>query len=95
MKVLVATADKEKDCLEITLEGEDLGLANLVAGELVSNGSVQFAHAALDHPITANPVIRVKAKDAKKELVGKAAEKIAKQFAELLPSAPSSRKKKD
>jgi len=82
---------EDKDFVEVKLAGEDLGLANMVAQELVSSGAAEFAYASLDHPITANPVIRVRAKDAKKE-IAKAAAAVARKLDSL--SVPSSKSKK-
>ena len=75
----------EKDYVEIKLNGEDLGMVNLIAHELVSTGAATFAAASLDHPITANPVLRVRGKDPKKE-IAKSAERLAKKLSELSAS---------
>ena len=83
---------EDKDFLEVKLAGEDLGLANMVAQELVSSGAAEFAYAALDHPITANPVIRVRAKDGQKE-IAKAAAACAKKLDALLVPQGKSKKK--
>ncbi|MFA5246997.1 MAG: RpoL/Rpb11 RNA polymerase subunit family protein [Candidatus Micrarchaeia archaeon] len=83
---------EEKDFIEVKLVGEDLGLANMVAQELISTGAAEFAYAALDHPITTNPVIRVRGKDAKKE-IAKAAAACAKKL-DALSVAPSGKSKK-
>jgi DNA-directed RNA polymerase subunit L len=83
---------EEKDFIEVRLKGEDLGLANMVAQELVSTGAAEFAYAALDHPITANPVLRVRAKDAKKE-IAKASAAVAKKLDGLTVGSAKSKKK--
>jgi DNA-directed RNA polymerase subunit L len=88
----VQIVKEEKDFVEVKLSGEDLGLANLVAQELVSSGAAEFAYASLDHPITANPVLRVRAKDAKKE-IARAAAAVAKKLDAL--SVPAKSRKKD
>ncbi len=75
----------EKDYVEIRFPGEDLGMANLIAHDLVSTGAATFAAASLDHPITANPVLRVRGKDPKKE-IAKSAERLAKKLSELSAS---------
>jgi DNA-directed RNA polymerase subunit L len=85
---------EEKDFIEVRLKAEDLGLANMVAQELVSTGAAEFAYAALDHPITTNPVLRVRAKDAKKE-IAKAAAAVAKKLDALVVGSASKSKKKD
>ena len=91
---------EEKDYVEVRLDGEDLGLVNMVAMELVNTNSAAFADASLDHPITANPVLRVRGKDAKKE-IAKAAESIAKRIEAVMPAdekpkeASKKSKKKD
>ena len=85
---------EEKDFLEVKLAGEDLGLANMVAQELISSGSAEFAYAALDHPITTNPVIRVRAKDGQKA-IAKAAAACAKKLEALSVASSGKSKKKD
>ena len=84
---------EEKDFVEVKLVGEDLGLANMVAQELVSSGAAEFAYAALDHPITTNPVIRVRGKDGQKA-IAKAAAACAKKL-DALSLSPAKSKKKD
>ncbi len=59
----------EKERFDVKLLGEDLGFANAIVEKLLASKSVSFAAAEYDHPMKGNPVIRVKAKDAKKELV--------------------------
>lgn len=68
--------NKEKDFLEVQFNGMDEGLANLVV-EKLAEGKADFAAYSLEHPLTGNPVIRVKASSPKEELVAalKATEK--------------------
>jgi DNA-directed RNA polymerase subunit L len=92
MKVQILKEDK--DYLEIKLDGEDLGLASIVAAQLVSSGEASFAHATLDHPITANPVLRIRDKTNRKELVAAAASKAAKELAAIVPQKEAKETKK-
>ncbi|MFQ5405707.1 MAG: RpoL/Rpb11 RNA polymerase subunit family protein [Candidatus Micrarchaeia archaeon] len=78
----VETLKDEEGFLEVKLSGEDLGVASLVVERLLHNKSVAFAGAKLDHPIKGNPVITVKAKNAKKELQ-KAVSEVAKDMDKL------------
>jgi len=64
----VKVLSKEKEYLELKLEGEDEGFANWLAHKLLEGKSATFASGTVDHPITANPVLRIRAKDAKKEM---------------------------
>ena len=59
---------KEKDFVEVQLTDCDEGLARLIVDKLEQNKKVGFASCALDHPLTANPVLRVKASNAKEAL---------------------------
>ena len=60
---------KEKDFIEAKLGGADEGLANMVVEKLLGRKSVKYAACSLVHPLIATPVIRVRAADAKKELL--------------------------
>lgn len=64
----VKVVSKEKEYLELRLEGEDEGLANWIAHKILEGKGATSASGVSDHPITANPVLRIRAKDAKKEL---------------------------
>jgi DNA-directed RNA polymerase subunit L len=68
--------------LELMLRGEDIGFANLVVHELLKSKAVGFASAIYDHPMTGNPVIKILAKDPKKELE-KALNSVKKQVGEF------------
>ncbi len=65
----IEVIEGEKERFDVKLVGEDLGFANAIVEKLLQSKSVSFAAAEYDHPMKGNPVIRVKAKDAKKELV--------------------------
>ncbi|MEM0475909.1 MAG: RpoL/Rpb11 RNA polymerase subunit family protein [Candidatus Norongarragalinales archaeon] len=65
MKIL----SSKKNELVVSLDGMDLGFANWLVARLLEDSSVSFAAADYDHPLTANPVLRVKAEDAKKSLL--------------------------
>ncbi|MFH1106876.1 MAG: RpoL/Rpb11 RNA polymerase subunit family protein [Candidatus Micrarchaeota archaeon] len=58
----------EKDFLEIEFERQDVGFANLLVEKLLKGKSVSFAAAAYDHPLKGNSVLRIRAKDPKREL---------------------------
>jgi DNA-directed RNA polymerase subunit L len=60
---------KEKDFIEAKLEGADEGLANMVVEKLLGRKTVKYAACSLVHPLIPVPVIRVRAADAKKELI--------------------------
>jgi DNA-directed RNA polymerase subunit L len=64
----------------------DLGFANWLVARLLEDKDVSFAAADYDHPLTANPVLRVKAEDAKKSLLKalEAARKQARDFEKAL-----------
>lgn len=64
----VKVLSKEKEYIELKLEGEDEGLTNWIASKVLEGKGASFASGISDHPITANPVLRIRAKDAKKEL---------------------------
>ncbi len=65
MKILVS---KKNECV-VSLDGMDLGFANWLVARLLEDKDVSFAAADYDHPLTANPVLRVKGDDAKKSLI--------------------------
>ncbi|MBI5228554.1 DNA-directed RNA polymerase subunit L [Candidatus Micrarchaeota archaeon] len=73
---------KEKDYLEIKLEGLDVGLANLIAEKLLASKSVTFAASAPDHPLTGNPILKIKGRGPEKGLK-KALEKIKDELKEF------------
>jgi DNA-directed RNA polymerase subunit L len=58
----------EKDYLEILFEKEDQGFVNLVAEKLLESKNVSFAASLPDHPLTKNPVLKVKGKNLEKEI---------------------------
>lgn len=58
----------DKDYLEAEFERQDVGFFSIVVEKLLESKSVSFAAAAYDHPIKGNTILKIKAKDAKKEL---------------------------
>ena len=79
----------EKEYLEAEFERQDVGFFNLVVEKLLESKGVSFAAAAYDHPLKGNTVLKVRAKDAKKEL-HKALEETGfelQQFAKALGKA--------
>ena len=59
---------KEKDFIEVKFTGMDEGLAGLIV-EKLNDAKVDFAAYSLDHPLTGNPVVRVKSGKPKEDLV--------------------------
>jgi DNA-directed RNA polymerase subunit L len=82
MKMLVS----KKNEIAVSLDGMDLGFANWIVARLLEDKDVSFAAADYDHPLTANPVLRVKGDDAKKSVVAalEAARKQVKSFEKAL-----------
>ena len=78
MKILVS----KKNEYVVSLDGMDLGFANWIVARLLADKDVSFASADYDHPLTGNPVLRVKGEDAKKSLL-KALEWSKKQVSEF------------
>ena len=72
---------KEKDYIEVKLEREDLGFAQFVVSKLLEDKSVSFAATSPDHVLKGNPIIKVRAKDAKKALAS-AFDDAAKEISE-------------
>jgi DNA-directed RNA polymerase subunit L len=87
--VLLKIVSEEKDFVEALWEKGDLGLANLLVEKLLESEGVSFAACGVDHPLKGNVVIRVKAKDPKKEIkkaLAKAEEDL-KDFQQALEKA--------
>lgn len=70
---------KEKEVVEVQLNNCDEGIVRMVADRLSRDKKVGFAAVTLDHPLTSNPVLRVKASSAK-ESVEKALEKVLEEI---------------
>lgn len=81
-KMEVKILQDDSNRLDVMLKGEDLGLAKLVVEKLLESKSVTFAAADVEHPLIGNPIIRVQAKDPKKELE-KAVDAVEKDFEKL------------
>jgi len=79
---------KEKDALEVQLTGCDEGMARLIAEVLSENKKVGYASVSLDHPLTANPVLHIKAPNAKE-----AVEKAIEQTIDRISAAQKAAKK--
>lgn len=88
----VKVLSKDKEYLELKLEGEDEGFSNWLVHKMLESKSVSFASGLSDHSITANPVLKIRAKDAKKELhkvledASKELEDLQKQVEQALPA---------
>lgn len=65
MKIL----EEEKNSLKILMEGMDIGAAQALAEQLLENKDITFAAAVYDHPTKRNPVLQVKGKNPKKEVL--------------------------
>lgn len=65
---------KEKDTIEVQLNGCDEGMVRMVVDVLSQDKKVGFSAVTLDHPLTSNPILRVNAANAK-EAIEKAIEK--------------------
>ncbi len=73
---------EEKGEMSVLLEGYDLGFANLLVEKLIQDKSVGFAAVDYVHPNQRTPVLKVKAKNAKKA-VADALEEVRKEFSTL------------
>ncbi len=87
----------EKDYLEVTIKGEDIGFINAIKELLFDDPDVAFAAYRLDHPIVASPVLIVRMKKGSAlSAVRTAVKKLKKQasdFKDALASAKKTRKK--
>ena len=72
----------EKDEVKVKLVGEDKAVCGLIVETLSKEKEVEFAGCTDDHPTIGNPVITVKGKNAKKQLVD-AIEQVRKELKEL------------
>jgi len=77
---------KEKDFLEVKFKGMDEGLANLLV-ETIAKEKVDFVAYTLEHPLTGNPIIRVKSSNPSKSLSA-AAKEIEEEAAAALKALP-------
>ncbi len=71
---------KEKDLVEVQFNDCDEAMIRLVVEKLSQDKKVGFAAVTLDHPLTANPVLRVKASNAK-DAIEKAVEAVIDEVA--------------
>ena len=53
----------EKDYLELTLKGEEYGIANMLKELLLDYEKVEFAAYRMDHPVIASPVLVIRTKE--------------------------------
>ncbi len=72
----------EKDEVRVKLVGEDTSIGLLVVEKLAANKTVDFAGCNDDHPLLGNPVIVVKGKGAKKQLID-AVDEVKKELKDL------------
>lgn len=87
----------EKDYVEISIKGEDIGFINAIKELLFDDADVEFAAYRLDHPIVASPVLMVRMKKGNAlSAVRTAVKKLKKQasdFKDALSNAKKSKKK--
>lgn len=69
--------------LDIEFETSDLTIPDLLASELLTSDSVEFAGVSKDHPETGKPLLVIKSKRSAKSDLLKAIESIDANFAEL------------
>lgn len=77
---------KEKDVVEVQINDCDEGMVRFIVDKLSQDRKVGFATVTLDHPLTSNPVLRVKASNAK-ESIEKAIEKALDEIEEAQKKA--------
>lgn len=70
--------DEAKE-LQIEFEKGDLTIPDLIAAELLNNEGVEFAGVMKDHPETGKPLLVIKSKHAKNDLI-KAIENLDEGF---------------
>ena len=79
---------KDKNFLEVVLEGEEHSFPNLLRETLLEDGDVEFASYVIEHPQLGNPRLIVRTKGKAPETVIKSAlkkiEKKASDFGALL-----------
>jgi DNA-directed RNA polymerase subunit L len=69
--------------LDIEFDTPDLTIPDLIANELLTSDSVEFAGVSKDHPEVGKPLLVVKSKKSAKSDLLKALQSIDEQFAEL------------
>lgn len=60
--------DESKE-LNIEFETNDITIPDMIANELLANDDVEFAGVSKDHPEVGKPVLIIKSKNAKKDLL--------------------------
>ncbi len=90
MKLKVLRKDKNK--VELEVEGEDHSFLNILVKTLLKDSSVRFASYRIDHPLTGKPVIIVETDGSKTpfEALKDAAHKVrelAREFREKFEEA--------
>lgn len=80
----VKVLKKEKNFLELMLEGEEHSFPNLLRETLLEDEDVEFASYVIDHPQLGNPrlIVRTK-KKTPEEAIKNAVKKIEKKVAEF------------
>lgn len=69
--------------LDIEFDTPDLTIPDLIASELLTNDSVEFAGVSKDHPEVGKPLLVVRSKKSAKSDLLKALQSIDEEFAEL------------
>ncbi|MFA6489382.1 MAG: DNA-directed RNA polymerase subunit L [Candidatus Micrarchaeia archaeon] len=92
----IEVVKNEKDYLEVTLKGEEYGMANMLKELLLEDENVEFAAYRLDHPIVASPVLMIRTSsgtplNALKSAV-KRLKKMATEFRDAIKDAKKPKK---
>ena len=86
----------EKDYLELTLKGEEYGIANMLKELLLDDEKVEFAAYRMDHPVIASPVLVIRTKEGTPLAALKSADKKLKKqatdFSDALKEAKKPKK---
>jgi len=91
----VEVIKNEKDYLEISIKGEDIGFINAVKELLFDDADVEFAAYRLDHPLVASPVLMVRMKKGSPiSAVRTAVKKLKKQASEFKDALDNAKKVK-
>ena len=85
----------EKDYLEVTIKGVEIGLVNALKENLLEEKGVEFAAYRLDHPLTAAPVLMIRTTEGNPLSALKfAVKKLKKQAAEFKDALKDAKKPK-
>ena len=85
--------DESKE-LDIEFENPELTVPDMVAKELLTNDSVEFAGVLKDHPEVGKPLLVIKSKKSAKSDLIKAIESIEENFTDLKSQISKTKKGK-